>query len=66
MFNKKELEVLTKIKKECMKNESCSTCKYFSLTSRCVFNHDFAIDWEVGEDEVNQYTEEEQNIESEE
>ena len=59
MFSKKELEVLTKIKKECMKNESCSTCKYFSLVYRCVFNHDFAIDWEVGEDEVNYSIEEE-------
>lgn len=51
MLTKKELEVLTKIKSECMKNESCSTCKYFSLANRCIFNHDFAIGWEVGEDE---------------
>lgn len=51
MLTKKELEVLTKIKNECAKNDSCSTCKYFSLANRCIFNHDFAIDWEVGEDE---------------
>lgn len=51
MFNKKEIDVLNKIKDECAKNESCSTCKYFSLVNRCVFNHDFVIDWEVEENE---------------
>ena len=49
-MTKKELEVLNKIKKTCLENEGCETCKYYDYVYRCVFNRDMPVDWYIEEE----------------
>ena len=49
-MNKEEIKVLNKIKKICLENEECGTCKYYDYAFRCKFNQDMPMDWIIDEE----------------
>ena len=41
---------LSKVKKECLKNEDCASCIYHKNISGCIFGK-FPCDWEIDDEE---------------